>query len=214
MSSDSGLSHRTRLRARRWTVFGCTRSKSDAPGTSAVTTWISLPPSRRKSSSKDTAVPPLVGRNSSVTIRNGVFTDMGVELSEGRNELGAKPGIVATVEPAGADEMDELGHALFHLVAIGVLGMRQDDRVRYVGDDDVRHHLLAAPILPSATEGRPHLLGDRLHEAPLEGAPCKSRKPRAPPHVAQGFEFAKPVEVRLGNDLHVIVALREQLSRG
>src|SRR6266516_4391409 len=63
-------------------VFGCVRSKSSAPGTSAVTTWISLPPSRRKSSSKDTAVPPLVGKKSSVSIRNGVFAGAVIGASE------------------------------------------------------------------------------------------------------------------------------------
>src|SRR6266567_2045085 len=208
MSSDSGLSHRTRFRAMRWIVFGCARSKSAAPGTSAVMTWISLPPSRRKSSSKDTAVPPLVGRNSSVTIRNGVFTGAGFDTSQRRNELGAEAGIVAAVEPATADEMNELGHALFHLVAIGVLGVRQNDRVRDVGDDDVRHDLLAAPFGPLVADGGSHLPGDRLDEFPLERAPCKAREARAAPHIVQGFEFPKLVEVALGDDLNVVLALR------
>src|SRR5258706_3780504 len=197
----------------RWIVFGCVRSKSVAPGTSAVMTWISLPPSRRKSSSKDTAVPPLVGRNSSVTIRNGVFTGAEFKASECRDELGAESGIVAAVEPATTDEMDELGQALFHLVAIGVLGMRQNDRVLDVGDNDVRHDLLAAPLGPLVADGGSHLPGDRLHEFPLERAPCKAREARAAPHIVQGFEFPELVEVTLGDDLNVVLTLRYQFFR-
>src|SRR3569833_2701671 len=47
-------------------VLGWTASTSPAPGTSAVTTCISFPPSRPYTSAAHTAVPPLVGRKSSV----------------------------------------------------------------------------------------------------------------------------------------------------
>src|SRR3569832_2990152 len=47
-------------------VLGWTASTSPAPGTSAVTTCISFPPRRPYTSAAHTAVPPLVGRKSSV----------------------------------------------------------------------------------------------------------------------------------------------------
>src|SRR5258708_7200575 len=51
-------------------VLGCVASTSAAPGTSAVMMWISLPPNRLYTSAAQTAVPPLVGRNSSVITSN------------------------------------------------------------------------------------------------------------------------------------------------
>src|SRR5256885_16397841 len=66
--------------------------------------------------------------------------------SEPRDHLRAEPGIVAVVESAAADEMDEFRDTYLHLVAIGIFRMRQDDRFRDVGNDDVRHYLLANPF--------------------------------------------------------------------
>src|SRR3569832_1769481 len=55
-------------------VLGCTASTSPAPGTSAVTICISFPPRRPYTSAAHTAVPPMVGRKSSVITSKLILT--------------------------------------------------------------------------------------------------------------------------------------------
>src|SRR6266581_9284284 len=104
------------------------------------------------------------------------LTDAMIRTSERRYHLGGEPAIVAAVEAATADKMNELRHVRFHLVAVGIFGMRQDNSVRYVRDDDIRHHLLATPFCPLVADRGPHLRRNCLDEFTFEGLPRKARK--------------------------------------